>query len=133
MSSPAITRYILASAAAVTAQVPAARIFVGDIPLQAELPAIGIKFISGDERKTVSMAEASRFRSDRVQVTVYAKTYASKMAILELVRTALSPRSGTFNGFDVDSITPAGEGPDFDDVAAVVYERSRDFLVCWRT
>lgn len=133
MSAPAIARYILANAAAVTAQVPAARIFVGPIPLKSDLPAIGVRFISGTERATVSMAEASRFRTDRVQVTVHANTYASKVAILELVRTALSPRSGSFNGFDVDSITPEGEGPDLDDEAAVTFERSRDFMVAWRT
>lgn len=133
MSSPAIVRYILANAAAVTAVVPAARIFVGNIPIGATLPAIGVRFVSGVERTTVSMAEASRFRTDRVQVTVHAKTYATKASILELIRTALSPKTGAFNGFDVDSITPDGEGPDFDDEEAVIYERSRDFLVSWRT
>ncbi len=133
MSSPAITRYILANAAAVVAQVPAARIFVGNIPIGATLPAIGVRFISGVERTTAAMSEASRYRTDRVQVTVHAKTYASKVSILELVRAALCPQRGAMNGFDVDSITPDGEGPDFDDEAAVIYERSRDFMVSWRT
>lgn len=133
MSSPAITRYVLANAAAVTAVVPGARIFVGNVPLNAQLPAIGIRFISGVERTTVSMGEASRYRTDRVQVTVHAATYAAKAEILELVRTALSPKRGAVNGFDVDSITPDGEGPDFDDEDAKIFERSRDFLVSWRT
>lgn len=133
MSAPAIVRNVLASAAAVTAQVPAARIFVGDIPLKAALPAIGAKFISGTERQTVKMGEASRYRVDRVQVTVYAATYQSKVEILELVRTALCPKRGDVGGFAVDSILPDGEGPDFDEGDPVIYERSRDFLVSWLT
>lgn len=133
MSSPAIVRNVLANAAAVTAVVPGVRIFAGTIPQGSTLPAIGVRLVSGVERTTVSMAEASRYRTDRVQVTVHAKTYATKCSILELVRTALSPKRGTVNGFDVDSITPDGEGPDFDDDAAVIYERSRDFMVTWRT
>ncbi len=133
MSSTAIVRTVLAASAAVTAEVPAARIFVGSIAQGTTLPAIGIRIISGVERTTVSMAEASRYRTDRVQVTVHAKTYASKDAILELVRAALSPRTGTVGSFDVDSITPDFEGPDLDDDAPVIFERSRDFMVSWRT
>lgn len=133
MSGVAIARYVLANAAAVTAQVPAARIFIGNIPTNTALPAIGIAHISGTERDTVSLAEASRFRRDRVQVTVHAATYGAKVSILDLARTALSPKRGTLNGYDVDSIMQAGEGPDFDDEAARIYERSRDFMVAWRT
>lgn len=133
MSGVAAVRYTLANAAAVIAQVPAARIFAGNVPLNAAVPAIGISQVSGVERTTVSMAEASRFRTDRVQVTVYAATYATKVSILELVRTALSPVRGTVGSVDVDSILPDSEGPDIDDEEARVYERSRDFMVSWRT
>ena len=133
MSGVAAVRYTLANAAAVIAQVPAARIFAGNVPLNAAVPAIGISQVSGGERTTVSMAEASRFRTDRVQVTVYAATYATKVSILELVRTALSPVRGTVGSVDVDSILPDSEGPDIDDEEARVYERSRDFMVSWRT
>lgn len=132
MSGAAIARYLLAQSAAVTAVVTAERIYVGDIP-QGAIPAIGVRHVSGVERGTVAMSEASRFRTDRVQVTVHARTYQSKAEVLELIRTALSPNSGSINGFDVDSILPDGEGPDFDDASARIYERSRDFLVSWRT
>jgi hypothetical protein len=133
MSGIAITRYILANDATLTATVPGARIFVGDAPVSTQLPAISVRQISGVERTTVAMSEASRFRMDRVQVTVYARTYASKESVLEAVRDALSPNSGSVNGFDLDSITPAGSGPDLDDPDAKIYERSRDFMVSWRT
>lgn len=133
MSGVAAVRYTLANAAAVIAQVPAARIFAGIVPLNAALPAIGVAQVSGVERETVAMSESSRFRTDRVQVTVYAATYATKVSILELVRTALSPVRGTAGTVDVDSILPDSEGPDIDDAEAFVYERSRDFMVRWRT
>lgn len=133
MAGIAIARYILANDAAVTALVPSARILVGDVPVSTQIPAIAVRHVSGIERNTVSMSEASRFRTDRVQVTVYARTYASKDAILDAVRDALSPNRGTVNGLDVDSITPAGSGPDLDDPDAKIYERSRDFMVAWRT
>ena len=133
MSGVAAIRYTLANAAAVIAQVPAARIFAGTVPLNAALPAIGVAQVSGVERLTVSMGESSRFRTDRVQVTVYAATYATKVSILDLVRTALSPVRGTVGSVDVDSILPDSEGPDIDDEEARVYERSRDFMVSWRT
>ncbi len=133
MSSVAIARTLLAQSAALVAQVPAASIFVGNIPVGSSLPAIGVSMISGVERETVTMAEASRFRSDRVQATVHATSQASKNAILELVRAALVPARGAVAGFDLDSILPAGEGPDLDDEAPRIYERSRDFMVRWRT
>lgn len=133
MSGVSIARYVLANAAAVTAQVPAARIYAGNIAQNAALPAIGIMHISGTERDTVALSESSRYRTDRVQVTVHAATYAAKVSILDLVRTALSPKTGAVNGIDVDSILQAGEGPDFDDEAARIFERSRDFMVRWRT
>lgn len=133
MSSTAIVRTLLAAAAGVTASVPVARIYLGVIPQGAAVPAIGIEKVSAVERLTVSMAESSRFRSDRVQVTVYAATYQAKDTILEAVRTALVGQRGTVATFDLDSILPDIEGPDFDDEAATIFERSRDFFVRWRT
>lgn len=129
MSGVAVVRFLLANNAPVIAQVPAARIFAGTVPQGTTLPAIGVKQVSGVERLTVPMTEPLRHREDRVQVTVYAGTYAAKKTILGLVRTACANTSGTVNGFAVDCILPGGEGPDFDDDVAVIYEQSRDFMV----
>lgn len=132
MSASAIARTVLAAASSVTDVVPEARIFIGTVPQESALPAIGIRQISGTERTTVTMAEPGRFRTNRVQVTAYAASYEAKDELLELVRAALSPYRGTVaSTWAVDSITPDGEGPDFDDEAARIFERSRDFLVSW--
>jgi hypothetical protein len=133
VSGVAVIRHLLSTNASLTAQVPAGRIIAGIIPQKTALPAIGVTEISGVEHLTVSMAESSRFRTDRVQVTVHASSYSSKKAILLLVRAACANRSGTVNFVKVDSILPAGDGPDLDDDVAVIFEQSSDFIVKWST
>lgn len=132
MSGPAVIRYLLANAAPVTAQVPATRIVSGLLPMKTALPAISVTQISGVERLPVDMPASGRFRTDRVQVTVLAKTYPSAKTILELARAACANVAGTVNGVAVDSILPDGVGPDFQDADAEICEQSRDFLVRWR-
>lgn len=133
MSGVAVVRYILANAASVIAQVPATRIVAGLLPLGTALPAIGVTQISGTERWTVAMTESSRYKVERVQVTVIAANYSSQKAILALVRAALYNRSGLVNGVKLDSILPAGEGPDLRDPGAEIYEQSMDFFARYLT
>lgn len=129
MSGVAVVRHLLANSASVIAQVPAARIFGGPVPLNTALPAIGVAKVSGTQFLTVAMDETPRLRTDRVQVTVHANTYPAKEAIVALVRAACANQHATVNGIAVDSILPEGEGPDFDDPGAHIYERSLDFMV----
>jgi hypothetical protein len=67
MSGVVVAWYVLKTNAALIAEVPAARIFSGPIPLNTALPAIGLTQVSGAERLTVRMTETSRHRTDRVQ------------------------------------------------------------------
>jgi hypothetical protein len=95
MSGPAVVAYLLSQSAGLTALVPSARIIASpDLPQRTTLPAINVWSVSRMERLTLGMSEASRFQTERVQVTVHAKTEASKDAILALVRapTCRSPR-----------------------------------------
>ena len=136
MSGVAVVRYLQANDAGVIAVVPAARIFAGVIPegtAGTALPALGTSTIDSVERRTVSMAGTTKLRTERVQTDILAATYAQKKSLVELVRAACANRHGTVNGIDVDSILPAGEGPDDDDPAAVIYSCSIDFLVRWRS
>lgn len=129
MSGVSAVRYLLAANGPLVAVVPAAKIFVGVVPLNTVLPAIGVTSISGVPHLTAAMVESGRIQSDRVQVTVHAKTYQT--SITALVRAALPNQSGTVNSVKLDSILPDGEGPDLYDDAAVIYERSQDFIVRW--
>ena len=129
MSGVAIARALLAANAPLTAAVPAARIFAGAIPLNTPLPAISIAEITGRQRNTVAMTEAKKLVTERVQVTVCAKSYPSQKSILALIRAALPLSRGIVNGFTCDSILPDDEGPDFYDSTAIIYEQSQDFFV----
>lgn len=129
MSGVAIARYLLANNASVINQVPESRIMGGDLPLKTALPAISVKEISALSRKTVAMNEATKFITERVQVTVLADTYQEVKSILQLVRTALPLSRGTVNGFACDSILDDVEAPDFYDNEANIYQQAQDFII----
>jgi hypothetical protein len=129
MSGVAAIRYLLANSAVLIAVVPASKIMAGTIPLNTELPAIGVQEISVTDRNTVDMASASVMHTSRVQVSVLSKTYTTQKSILELVRKACPNTNGTLNGVVVDSILPDSAGPDIFDADAVIYSQSRDFIV----
>lgn len=129
MSGVAIVRYLLANNNGVLAQVPAARIQAGILPLATVLPAISLKQVSGISRNTVAMNSQKYLWTERVQVTVLAKDYPAKKTLLGLVRAALPLSRGTVNGFDCDSILDDIEGPDLDDAETGIYEQSQDYMV----
>lgn len=131
MSGTTVIRYLLANAAGVTALVPAARIFRGVMPVGTALPAIAVFQISGTEALGVRVNEAGHLRTDRVQVTVYAASYPEQKTILAAVLAACQSQRGTVNSVAVDSISPAGEGPDLFDGDPMIYEQSRDMIVRW--
>lgn len=121
--------YLLRNNANLVAQVPAAKIFSGVIPLNTVLPAIVVKHIDDNEWKAIKTAGVPKLITARVQVSVNALTWASKVSILELVRLALVTTRSTVNGVSVDSISSEGSGPDLDDTDLGLFERSRDFLI----
>lgn len=131
MSGVAVIAYLLTNDAGIIAA--GAQAYAGDAPEKTPLPFCSACKVSGVERETVSMAEATRLRRERVQVTVAAGGYAAKKQLTELVRAACRNRTGTVNGYSVLSILPAGEGPEVDDVASQVYSESVDFFVRWRS
>jgi len=133
MSGVAIVRYLLSQNANLIAEVPAAKIQAGVIPLNTVLPAISVMQVSGVPRNTVAMTSgATVLVTDRVQVTVMASNYPSQKSILALVRAALPVSDGTVNGFAVDSILPDGDGPDFFDAALGIYMQSSDWMTRFR-
>lgn len=131
MSGVAIIRHLLATNPTLVAQVPAARIMAGVLPLNTTLPAISVKEVDSFQRLPVDMVGTKRFVTERVQVTVLAKTYPLKKSILVLVRKALPLSRGTVNGILCDSVLPEGAGPDLDDPESQIYEQSRDYVVRW--
>lgn len=129
MAGVSAVRYLLANNAALVALVPAAKIFVGVVPLNTVLPAIAVTQVDGVPNLTVAMTESGKIQTDRVQVTVQSKTYQTDITAAALA--ALPNTRGTVNGTRLDSVLPDAEGPDLFDDSAVIYERSRDFIVRW--
>lgn len=129
MSGVAVIQYLLAHAAAVTTVVPADRIVGGDVPLGMAYPAIGVKSVGAVGRNTTAMTSARRLMTERVQVTVVAKTYKQKKTIHALIAAACPNTRGTVNGVDCDSVIPDSEGPDLDDSETGIYQQSQDFFV----
>ena len=128
MSGTAIIKSLLGANAALVAQVPATRIFVGDVPLNTTLPAISVKRISGTSYLPMDMVLTTTFQTQRIQVTLLTKT-AAQDAIWALIRPALPNTRGTVSTFAVDSILPGIEGPDMFDQVAVIYQQSTDYMV----
>lgn len=129
MSGVAIIRSKLAGNATLTAAIPATSIFSGAVPENTQVPYATVRSISVTQRNTVGMTETLKQASERVQVTVYATTYPLQKSYMALVRAACPNSNGTINGFQCDSILPAGDGPDFFDDVLMVYEQSQDFMV----
>jgi hypothetical protein len=129
MSGAEIIWFLLASNSGLLAAVPKARIKSGVLPLDTVLPAISVQVISGSEHNNVPMNSAFVLMTNRVQVSVLAKTYADQKSILDLVRSACPNTHGDVNGAAVDSILPDTIGPDLFDAEETVYMQSRDFIV----
>lgn len=131
MSGVTVIQYLLSHNAALIAVVPAAKIMGGELPLLTVLPAISVASVDDVPRIPVDASGTARFITERVQVTVLAKTYPSKMAILALVRKALPVSRGTVNNVNCDSVLPDSTGPDLDDAETQIYTKSRDYIVRW--
>lgn len=136
MSGVAAVIYKLSHSTALLAEVPAARIKAGDLPLKTVLPAIGVKQISSVPRVNVDMVTTGTLHTDRVQVTVMVKDseadgsgYPVLRSILRLVLAACPMTRGTVGSVSVDSILPDIEGPDLPGDAADILTGSRDFIV----
>lgn len=128
MSGVRAVRYLLANNAVLIATVPAVRIVAGPLPVGSTIPAVSVSGAGANEDIPVDMG-ANRMVSERVQVSVLAKTHLSQKDILALVRTALPASRGTVNGVEVDSVMLESEGPDFFDEAELLYMGSLDYMV----
>ena len=128
MNGAEIASELLVASAALVAKVPAAQIKAGSLPEGVDLPAILITTISSVDRETVA-AEETRRTTDRVQVTVHARTYREKRDVLRLVRAACADRFGDFAGMTDVSVHLDGLGPDLMDDASTIFAQAQDLLV----
>lgn len=109
------------------------RVYLGLLPQGAKFPAITITSVSGAPRNTVSMLEPNRIVRERVQVTVYAKTYKELDELMRATTRSIKNKRGEIAGMQVQSIIPAGTGPDLEGVNPVMLARSADYFVTYLT
>lgn len=129
MSSTAIIRTLLASTPAVTAIVPPARIIAGIVQQGTTLPAIGVSEVSSTAEMTVSRSTNTELVRSRVQVTVYGTSYPQMKQLLLACKMGKGVKNGTVAGFYVNSVMPAGTGPEIPPGDDKIFEQSRDFMV----
>nr|WP_314540137.1 DUF3168 domain-containing protein [uncultured Massilia sp.] len=130
MSSVKAVRALLLAAKDVTARVPADSIVAGDVPVDAALPALGIKEVSSVPIGAFDAQAEYSVVTSRVQVTAMAKAYPDVKALLDLARQACNFQSGQIAGVSVISVVRDTVGPDLQDVAGT-YFQSIDFKVTY--
>jgi hypothetical protein len=103
------------------------RVYWLDRPQGSALPSITLQVISGDYPRTYSGLQS--FRSPRVQMDVWATSYAQAKAIMADVVIALEPKD-TSNGIYFDQIEFEGDRDTLERLDTMnVYRRGIDLIV----
>ena len=128
MNGVIAVRSLLVADTGVTSLVPVARIAAGMLPQGTDLPAISLMSVSSIDRN-IPAPGAKRRVTERVQVTVLARTYPEVKAIIAAVRQAAADQTPNIDGlFDVTVHTDSA-GPDFLDEETGIHMQAQDFRV----
>jgi len=128
MNGVIAVRSLLVADIGLTALVPLSRIAAGMLARDTDLPAISLMSVSSVDRN-VPAPGAKRRVTERVQVTVLARTYPEVKAIIAAARQAAADRMPTIDGlFDVTVHTDSA-GPDFLDEETGIHMQTQDFRV----
>jgi hypothetical protein len=117
-------RSILASDSAIAALVDT-RVMCGWLPQDPTYPAVTIFPVSEDENEAVNDTRAKRYA--RLQVDVWAPTYAGAKALADLVVDALHGQSHTLTGIEIGASSAITGGMYMYEDSVAVHRRSRDF------
>lgn len=109
--------------------VPAERIKAGLLPDGIGLPALLVNGVSSVDRQPLKRGPLVRC-TDRVSVTVRAKSHAERKIVIAAVRRICAGRIGDLAGALRVSILTAGKGPDINGPASS-FEKTQDFRVSW--
>ena len=128
MNGVIAVRSLLVADTRVTALVPVARIAAGMLPQGTDLPAISLMSVSSVDRNVPAPGSKRRV-TERVQVTVLARTYPEIKAMLAAIRKAAADQMPTIDGlFDVTVHTDSA-GPDFLDEETGIHMQTQDLRV----
>lgn len=129
MSGVVAVRTALVADAALLALVPSARIVTGPIPQDMDMPALSIDSISTVDLNIQSPG-ATRFVTERVQVTILARTEPERRLIKAAVKRAAADQVElTVSGLTHVSIHTDSAGPDIMAEDASAWQATQDFKV----
>jgi len=131
MSAVAIIKSLLSAATPLTAMV-AARIYPGELPQGAAMPALGISDMGGVELPTIDASSPYTLVQDTVQVTVLAKDYVTQKSLKDKVRAACNFKRGSIAGYQVISVRRMSWGADMRDSDMILFAQTIDFDVTWQ-
>lgn len=122
-------RSVLVADTAMTTLVPSARTFLGPAPLGTALPFVMLESISKVDLN-IPAPGATRFVTQRVQVTVVAGSYQEQLSTMRAVRHAAADKLGAaVPGITGVTIHTDSAGPDFYDDDYAGWRSSQDFKV----
>jgi hypothetical protein len=128
MNGVIAVRLVLVADTGLTSLVPVARIAAGMLPQGTDLPAISLMSVSSVDRNIPAPGPKRRV-TERVQVTVLARTYPEAKTLIAAIRAAAADQMPTVDGlFDVTVHTDSA-GPDFLDEETGIHMQTQDLRV----
>jgi len=128
MNGVIAVRSLLVADTGLTALVSEARIAAGTLSQGTVLPAISLMSVSSVDRNIPAPGPKRRV-TERVQVTVLARTYSEAKAILAAIRTAAADQKPAIDGLTDVTVHTDSAGPDFLDEETGIHMQTQDFRV----
>jgi len=133
MSGVLILRKVMLSVSGITDLVPATRLVAGDLPINVVFPAISLTDISSSGDSRVSGSTMDVIETERVQVYLFAKTFAELKGLTKVVRRSVPLSKGVaYDGCVCQSVSYGGTGPYMRDLAYDLHMQSIDYMVTYK-
>lgn len=129
MTGADIIGALLRADIAISAVVPIDRIRGGRLPDDVSLPALLVRTVSSIERPALRRGAAVSM-TDRIAVTVRARSYDEQIEVMDAVLRCCAGRTGAIAGASAVAILNAGRGPDVIGPGDS-YEQTQDFRVSY--
>jgi hypothetical protein len=128
MNGVIVVRSLLVGDTGVTALVPVARIAAGMLPQGTDLPAISLMSVSSIDRNVPAPGPKRRV-TERVQITVLARTYPEAKALIAALRSAAADQMPAIGGLTDVTVHTDSAGPDFLDEETGIHMQTQDLRV----
>ncbi len=128
MNGVIAVRILLVGDTGVTALVRPARIAAGMLPQGTDLPAISLMSVSSVDRNIPAPGPKRRV-TERVQVTVLARTYPEAKTLIAAIRAAAADQMPAIDGLVDVTVHTDSAGPDFLDEETGIHMQTQDLRV----